>query len=117
MFRLALFLVSCLFAVAVSADGIEKPSPDGTSAYQKEKLNRGLVCVRTSSVSQVLSWRLLDTDDVQIVFGIPNSFYKCVNVSMCQCGIITRKNVLVEVIPIPSAATMRWRGRGCRWLR
>lgn len=68
MHKFTSFLLAFVFALAANADGVEKPSPSHTSAYQKERLNRGLICVRTSSISQVLSWRLLDTDNEHTSF-------------------------------------------------
>lgn len=68
MHKLTIFLLALIFALAANADGVEKPSPAHTSPYQKERLNRGLVCIRTSSSCQVLSWRLLDTDDEHTSF-------------------------------------------------
>ncbi|MBQ9666028.1 MAG: rhamnogalacturonan lyase [Bacteroidaceae bacterium] len=54
----------------VFADDLQKPSPDDTPAFQKEKLNRGFVVINTSASSSFLSWRLLDTDDVHTSFLI-----------------------------------------------
>lgn len=55
-------------ASMASADWHEKPSPGDTSKNQKEKLDRGLIQIKTSSISKVLSWRYLDTDDVHTSF-------------------------------------------------
>lgn len=63
-------LASLLLAVAAKgfADERQTPSPDDTPTYQKERLDRGLVCINTAASSSFLSWRLLDTDDIHTSF-------------------------------------------------
>lgn len=68
MYKLTFFILALFCAIVAKADGVEKPSPDHTSAYQKERLNRGLVRIRTSASYQALSWRLLDTDNEHTSF-------------------------------------------------
>lgn len=68
MKKLYSLLLALLLALTASAQWDHQPSPSDTHPYQKERLNRGLVRIRTSSISQVLSWRLLDTDDEHTSF-------------------------------------------------
>lgn len=53
-----------------SADWQTQPGPSDTSSNQKEKLDRGLVQIKTSSTYKFLSWRLLDTDNEHTSFLI-----------------------------------------------
>lgn len=49
---------------------VHKPTPDDTSARQKEKLDRGFVQIKESASACFLSWRMLDTDDEHTSFKI-----------------------------------------------
>lgn len=51
-----------------SADWEKKPGPTDTSEYQKEKLDRGFIQIKTSATIKFLSWRLLNTDNEHTSF-------------------------------------------------
>ncbi len=66
-----LITLSFLMSASVaSADWDTQPSPKDTSKGQMEQLDRGLIQIKTSIISQVLSWRLLATDDEHTSFLI-----------------------------------------------
>lgn len=69
MNRLILTLSLLLGLTTVSAQ-VHKPTPFDTSARQQEKLDRGLIDVKESSVGHFLSWRMLATDDEHTSFKV-----------------------------------------------
>lgn len=62
------FVLTLTMGMTCFAAAYAQHLPSETSANQKEKLNRGLVNIAPSASSQVLSWRMLDTDDEHTSF-------------------------------------------------
>jgi hypothetical protein len=53
--------------------------------YQMEKLNRGIVAVKTSDTSVFISWRLLATDPDTVAFNVYRGNTRINNTLGCIC--------------------------------
>lgn len=64
-------IIALSFAMSstlASADWQNKPGPTDTSENQQEKLDRGLIQIKTSGLVRFLSWRYLSTDNEHTSF-------------------------------------------------